>query len=187
MSKSSGEGLQTARFLMVLSGASPLFILWAIKGIRIIPDKLLWEICAGLVLVPNLFLFRRVSVARRLHEVETRKIGTAEDHRDHLLVYLFAMLLPFYSVELSGFRELAATVAALSFVIFLFWHLNLHYMNILFALGGYRVFTIYPTPDGNPVSGRGSFVVITKRAALPSGEELDLLRLSSTVFFEESR
>ncbi|MDQ7088938.1 MAG: hypothetical protein Q9Q13_14260 [Acidobacteriota bacterium] len=38
-------------------------------------------------------------------------MATAEDHRDHILVYLFAMLLPFYSEDLATWRDLGATVA----------------------------------------------------------------------------
>ena len=35
------EGLKTARLLMVLSSILPLFILWAIRGNRLIPDHYL--------------------------------------------------------------------------------------------------------------------------------------------------
>jgi hypothetical protein len=48
------EGLKLARLLMVLSGMSPLFILWAIKGNKIVPDGYLLGVCATLVLIPNL-------------------------------------------------------------------------------------------------------------------------------------
>ena len=57
-------------------------------------------------------------------------VGTADDHRDHILVYLFAMLLPFYSEDIGTWRDFGATLAALAFIVFLFWHLNLHYMNL---------------------------------------------------------
>ena len=33
------EGLKAARVLMVLSSISPLFILWAIRGNNLIPDR----------------------------------------------------------------------------------------------------------------------------------------------------
>ena len=33
------EGLKAARLLMVLSSISPLFILWAIRGNSLIPDR----------------------------------------------------------------------------------------------------------------------------------------------------
>ena len=120
----------------------------------------------------------------RLQELRELVVGTAEDHRDHLLVYLFAMLLPFYSLEFATWRDLAAMIAALGFIVFLFWHLNLHYMNLLFAVLGYRVFTISPPRDGNPLSGKLSLVLITRRTAVPAGERLIAYRLSDTVYLE---
>ena len=182
--RGQNEGMKTARLLMVLSSISPLFILWAIRGIKLIPDIYFLSFCALMVIVPNGFLWLRIHTARKLRETKEIVVGTAEDHREHLLVYLFAMLLPFYATDLGVWRDLAATVTALGFIVFLFWHLNLHYMNLLFAVFGYRVFTIYPAEDGNPLSGKASQVLITKRVAVPPGERLVAYRLSDTVYFE---
>lgn len=74
------------------------------------------------------------------------------------------MLLPLYAMELDTWRDLATVLEALGFIVFLFWHLNLHYMNLLFAACGYRVFTVYPPADANPLSGRASQVLITPRS-----------------------
>ncbi len=178
------SGLKAARLLMVLSSISPLFILWAIRGNKLIPDRYLLAFCAVMVALPNAFLWLRISTARKLQERRELVVGSAEDHRDHLLVYLFAMLLPFYAVDLGTWRDLAAVVAALAFIVFLFWHLNLHYMNILLAAFGYRVFTLSPPADGNPLSGRVSQVLITRRVAVLAGERLIAYRLSDTVYFE---
>ena len=79
-----------------------------------------------------------------MQERHELSIGDAEDHRDHLLVYLFTMLLPLYSASISTWREFGAALAAVAFVVFLFWHLNLHYVNLLFAFKGYHVFTLFP-------------------------------------------
>ncbi len=182
--RNQGEGLRIARLLMVLSSISPLFILWAIRGNRLIPDRYFLAFCTLMVIVPNAFLWLRIITAKKLQERRELVVGTAEDHRDHLLVYLFAMLLPFYPTELSNWRDLAAVLAALGFIVFLFWHLNMHYMNLLFAVFGYRVFTLYPPADGNPLSGRASQVLITRRVAVSSGERLIAYRLSDTVYFE---
>src|SRR5258706_7064687 len=146
------EGLRTARLLMVLSSLSPLFILWAIRGNRLIPDRYLLLFCAIIVIVPNAFLALRIRTAVKLKERRELVVGHAEDHRDHLLVYLFAMLLPFYGTDFATWRDIAAVGAALTFIIFLFWHLNLHYMNVLFAMFGYRLFTLSPRPDANAFS-----------------------------------
>jgi hypothetical protein len=113
--------------------------------------------------------------------VRTLTIGRAEDHREYLLVYLFAMLIPLYDVNLGSARDVAAAVLALAFIVFLFWHLNLHYMNILFALRGYRVFTI----TGSAASATSEpLVLLTKRIGLQQGEKVLAYRISNTVFFE---
>ncbi len=178
------EGLKVARLLMVLSSISPLFILWAIKGSKIVPDGYLVGLCAFMVVVPNLFLWLRIRAAMK-HQVRRELVvGSAEDHRDHLLVYLFAILLPFYPIDTGNWRDFAALISALAFVVFLFWHLNLHYMNIVFAIGGYRIFTILPPPNENEIGGRISLVLITPRTSLLSGERVVAYRLSDTVYFE---
>lgn len=178
------EGLRTARLLMVLSSISPLFILWAIRGSPLVSDWWLLITCAALVILPNAFLWLRLRTARRLNEVRSLKIGVAEDHRDHILVYLFAMLLPFYSEEIGSWRYLGSTIAALAFIVFLFWHLNLHYMNLIFAARGFRIFTVYPPDDGNPVSGKSSIVLITRRVSVQPGQRVSAYRLSDTVYME---
>ena len=178
------EGLKLARLLMVLSSISPLFILWAIRGNKLIPDQDFITFCALMVIVPNLFLWLRIRTAKKLNEKREIVIGKAEDHREHLIVYLFAMLLPFYSADFGTWRDLGAAFAALGFIIFLFWHLNMHYMNVLFAAFGYRVFTVYPPMDGNTLTGKESLVLITRRVTLSSGEKLVTYRISDTVCLE---
>lgn len=178
------EGLKTARLLMVLSSVSPLFILWAIRGNSLLPDRYFIAFCALMVVVPNAFLWLRLRTARKLEDKRELTIGKADDHRDHILVYLFAMLLPFYSEDLASWRYLSSSMAALAFIVFLFWHLNLHYMNLLFAALGYRVFTVYPPEDGNALTGKTSLALITRRVSLHSGMCLVAYRLSDTVYLE---
>jgi len=178
------EGLKAARLLMVLSSISPLFILWAIRGNTLIPDRWFIGFCALMVIVPNAFLWLRIWTAKKQADKRKITVGTADDHRDHILVYLFAMLLPFYSEDLGTWRDLGATAAALAFIVFLFWHLNLHYMNLLFAALGYRVFTVYPPADGNPLTGKTRQALITRRVSLTSGDQIVAYRLSDTVYLE---
>lgn len=183
--KQHSEGLKIARLLMVLSSISPLFILWAVRGNSLIPDSYFLTFCALMVVMPNAFLWWRINTAKKLKEQREIVVGRAEDHRDHLLVYLFAMLLPFYAADLDTWRDLAAVLTALAFIVFLFWHLNLHYMNLLFAAIGYRVFTIYPPEEENRLSGKTSQVLITCRVTLLPGEKLEAYRLSDTVYLEK--
>jgi hypothetical protein len=178
------EGLKTARLLMVLSSVSPLFILWAIRGNSLVPDGWFIGFCVFMVVVPNTFLWLRVRMAKKQADKRELTVGTADDHRDHILVYLFAMLLPFYSEDLGTWRDLGATAAALTFIVFLFWHLNLHYMNLIFAVRGLRVFTVYPPVDGNPLTGKTRQALITRRVSLAPGEQIVAYRLSDTVYLE---
>ena len=179
------EGLKIARILMVLSSLSPLFILWAIRGNSLIPDVYFVGVCILMVIVPTFFLWCRIRTARKDKDQRKLTAGTSENHRSHVLVYLFATLLPFYREELASYRDLASMIGALAFIIFLFWHLNLHYMNLFFAFRHYQVFTVYPHQDGNPHTGRESFVLITWRRSLSPGEHIVAYRLSNTVYLEE--
>jgi hypothetical protein len=178
------EGLKAARLLMVLSSISPLFILWAIRGNSLVPDHVFIGFCVLMVAVPNAFLWLRIRTAKKQNDKRELTVGRADDHRDHILVYLFAMLLPFYSADLGTWRDLGATVAALAFIVFLFWHLNLHYMNLIFAARGMRVFTIYPPADGNALTGKTPYAVITRRVSLAPGDKIITYRLSNTVYLE---
>ena len=180
------EGLKLARLFMVLSSLSPLFILLAIRGNCLIPDIYFIATCVLMVIVPNGFLVLRLYIARRNSDKRRLAIGISDDNRGHVLIYLFATLLPFYREELATFRDLAAMALALSFIVFLFWHLNLHYMNVLFAIFGYRIFTVSSPEDENPYTGKESIILISRRRSLFSGEHIDAYRLSDTVYVETS-
>lgn len=178
------EGLKPARLIMVLSSISPLFILWMVRGSKLIPDKYFIPACCAMVGLPNGFLFLRLWAAKRHRDTREITVGRAEDHRDHLLVYLFAMLLPFYTTSLGDWREFSATLVAVCFIVFLFWNLNLHYLNVLFAVLGYRIFTVYPPQDDNPLSGKESLVLVTHRATIFPGQRFLPYRLSNLVYWE---
>lgn len=185
MSKGSNEGLRFVRLMMVLSSMTPLFVLWAIRGVSVIPDKYFVLLCLAFIVAPNAILYYRVIIAKNKGDNKTITVGTADDHRDHILVYLFAMLIPLYDANLGAERDFAATVVAFMFIVFLFWHLNLHYMNLIFAIFGYRVYTINPPRQEDGISGIESFVLLTKRSTLLSGHKITALRLSNTVFLEQ--
>lgn len=178
------RGLPVARLLMVVSSLAPLFLLWAIRGAPPVPDCYWIAICLGLAVIPNLALLWRWRIAKRRNDHRAVVVAAARDQSEHLLVYLFAMLLPLYTANLANERELFAVAAAFVFIVFLFWHMNLHYMNIVFAVLGYRVYTVEMAAQrGSPGS---SVVLLSKRNSLPqAGASIDALRLSDTVFVEK--
>ena len=178
------EAFQFMRLVMVLSSMAPLFLLWAVRGSSLIPNYYFIPGCLLIATVPTLLLLLRIRIAKSTNDCQVKSVYRADDHKDHILVYLFATLLPFYTADLQSYREFGATVLALAFILFLFWHLNMHYMNLLFALQGYRVFTV--TPDSQDMhSGKAAFVILAKRTALVEGQKIETYRLSDTVFIEK--
>jgi len=173
------EGLPFVRLMMIISSLTPLFLLWAVRGMQPIPDKWIFVSVAILTLFPNGVLLARLIIAKRHGDEHTLAIQIADDHRDHLLVYLFAILIPLFDANVGRTRDTAATLVALVLVVFLFWHLNLHYMNLFFAFLGYKVFTIQASSDAQPL------VLLTRRNAL-TPSKIQAYRLSNTVFIERS-
>lgn len=181
-----GEGLRLARLLMVLSSLFPLFVLMAIRGNKLFPEQYFISACLALAIMPSIFLWWRVRTVQIQDDIRRLKTGQSEDHRSHVLVYLFATLLPFYREEIENIRDLLAMCVALGLIIFLFWRLNLHYLNIFFAFFRYHVFTVSPPEGENAQNGLGDFVLITKRKKVKEGEHIIAYRLSNTVYLEKS-
>ena len=182
--RSRRDGLGLARLLMVLSSLSPLFILLAVRGNSLFPDIYFIGVCVLMAIIPTIFLYGRIHMAQREKDKRELIVGASEDHRSHVLVYLFATLLPFYREELATCRDLAAMFLALAFIVFLFLYLNLHYMNLFFVIFGYRVFTVSSPQDENLYTGREPFILITRRRSLLPGDRLVAYRLSDTVYME---
>ena len=172
--------------MLVLSSIAPLFLLWAIKGTSLLPDRYFVTGCTLFAFFPTAALLLRERIALKHGDSRPLIIGTVEDHRGHVLVYLFAILLPFYRQDVDSWREFSALLAALAFIVFLFWHLNFHYMNVLFAIRGFHVFTIHPSGQDNKYTGRDSFILITRRLNFTPGETTIALRLTNTMYLERS-
>jgi hypothetical protein len=178
------EAFQFMRLVMVLSSMAPLLLLWAVRGSSLIPDFYFIPTCLLFAIVPTALLLRRIQSAKFTNDCQVKTVYRVDDHKDHILVYLFATLLPFYTADLQSYREFGATVLALAFIVFLFWHLNMHYMNLLFAIQGYRVFTVTPDPQ-DVHGGKTPFIVLAKKTALVEGQKIETYRLSDTVFIEK--
>jgi len=183
MARIRGEGLQAARLMMVISSLAPLFALWATRGIKLIPDRYFVGACLLMIIVPNCFLYLKIKIARRENVKIVLTVGQAKDQREHLVVYLLGTLMPLYDANLGSGRDFAATLLALVFIIFLFWHLDLHYMNIAFALFGYRIFVIQPRASDS-LGRRDNFILLTKRVGLKPEDQITSIRVTNTVFFE---
>ena len=180
----ASENDRLARLCMVLCGLAPLFVLMAIRGNGVVPEVWFASGCAVLIALPLAVMVIRLASVFRSDEPLSLVVGNVEDSRSHLIGYLFAMLLPFYRGPLVSFGDLAALLVALTFIVFLFWHLNLHYMNVALAIFGYRIYTVSPTGLENPFSSRQPMVLITRRKYLALGDRVRCYRLSETLRLE---
>jgi len=99
------------------------------------------------------------------------------------------MLIPLFDANISGGRDTLAISVAFLFVMFLFWHMRLHYMNLLFAFWGYRIFTVEAragTTENDRQSGRLiTYAVISRRHYLPDGDVLTGYRLGGSVLVDK--
>ncbi|WP_422001733.1 hypothetical protein [Reyranella sp.] len=186
MRKKTNRGLPIARLLMVVSSLAPLFVLWAIRGASPVPDCYWIGGCLALAVLPTMALIGRWLVAIRRNDHRILIVTAARDHSDHLLIYLFTMLLPLYAANLTSTRELISVATAFVFIVFLFWHMNLHYMNLGFAILGFRVYTIdLKGADGG--EGRFHVILLSKRMNSPqAGALIHGLRISDTVYVEKA-
>jgi hypothetical protein len=171
---------------MVVGSLSPLFILWAIRGTHNIPDEWWVAFCIACATFPNLVLYLRWRIANSRNDHRIILARSARDQSEHLLVYLFAMLIPLFGVDLDSTRDELSVLVAFGFVVFIFWHMNLHYMNVLFALFGYRVFTVEAALSRTPGAENRTttVVVLSKRHSIAPSTELDTIRLSDAVLVE---
>ena len=188
--KKADEGLELTRFILVWSSLSPVFVLWAIRGVDAIEDRYWIPICIVLFLLPTLILWSILRQARKAENTKTIHISSAKDQREHLLTYLFAMLIPLFDANTDGMRDLTAVSLAFIFIMFLFWHMRLHYMNLFFAMCGYRIFTVEAkigTTEKDRKRDRFvTYAVISRRHFIPDDDALTGYRLGGRVLFDKA-
>ena len=170
---------------MVLSSIAPLFILWGIRGIDLLPWWCVALAAFSLAILPTVGLIAREAIAVRDGDTAVLAIGAAEDRRGDIIAYLLALLLPFYRDAIDSWREFGAMAAALVVIVVLFYRLSYHYINLLFAIRGYRVFMVHPPLGDSDYGSVQSFTLITQRGGLRPNDKILAYRLSDTVYIEK--
>lgn len=188
MKTAASDGLSFVRFILVWSSLSPVFLLWAVRGTKAVDETNFTAVCLVLFLAPTLLLWAFWSRSRARNTVRTVKVIKAEDPKDHILTYLFAMLIPLFQSNIDDKRQLAVAILAICMIMFLFWHMRLHYMNFVFALLGYNIFTVKVDAGlwADGPSHPGTWVVISRRTAISDGEMLTGYRLGGLVLADKA-
>jgi len=173
----SNEGLPLVKFMMLVSSMAPLFLLVGIRGMETVVDDNHLQIAVTLLLtLPFIIIKLRIYFARKSNDVFVLDVSDSKNNKEYLFTYLFTVLLPLYSVSINDNREFGAVLFAICLVLFVLWNMNLHFVNILFAIQGYRVYTI---------ESYESAILLTTRSSIPKDlHEIKVHRLSSSVFIE---
>lgn len=153
----------------------------AIKGVGIIPWEVYFPTFLGLAIIPNLFLIIRIIIAKRTNDRKRIQLTSYTDNREHLVTYIFALLLPLFQTNVATEPDLYAALCALIFIVYIFIHMELYYMNFFFALFNYRVLSIKPDAAS---SFSVSHVLITRRGTIPNNLDITPLRLTDFLLFE---
>ncbi len=171
------EGLPFVKFMMLLSGMSPLFLLIGIRGLDdFVEDKHLWITVFLLIVIPFLVIKIRIHYAHKSNDLFEINISEKKNNKEYLFTYLFTVLIPLYSVSINNCREFGSMIFAICFVIFVLWNMNFHFINILLAFQGYKVYTI---------ESFDSAILLTTRSTFPKNmNEIKVHRLSNSVFIE---
>jgi hypothetical protein len=96
------------------------------------------------------------------------------------------LLIPLYDANIGDGREVAAAVVALIIVGFLFWYMELHYINVVFAVLGYRLFEIAVENGETAPNVDLRFALVSRRAAPTVDTPVVVLRVGEAVFLDES-
>lgn len=185
MSKSFySEGLKIARFFMVLSSLSPLFVLLAIRGNNVISEIWFVSGCLILAILPTLFLFLRIKTAIKVSDKWEIVVGSWENSKDYFFIYLFVIVSPFYLGDLDTVRDLVVISFWLGLVVLCFLKSNLHCINIIFIFFNYQVFIVHSPENQNSFSGKEPLIVITPRKSLSPLSKLVVWRISNYVYLE---
>lgn len=171
------------RLVLVLACMAPLFILMAIRGVGLVPWEFYFPAFIGLALIPNLILMGRIIIAVKNNDRKRIRVMNSTDNREQLITYVFAMLLPLFQSSVSTEQELYATLCALLFVVYIFGHMELYYMNFFFALAGYRILSIRPDFASGNLSV--SHVLITKRSTIPVAQDINPIRITDFLLFDK--
>jgi hypothetical protein len=180
------EDLTFFRGMLILASMSPVFLVWAILGMEKIPDQYFIPTCLLLVLVPHFFLLARIRIALKNKTEKELTIETAKDSKENLLTYFFPLILPLMAVSFSSWRGFAATIFLFLLMAFASWHLRVFYINIFFAIFGYRIFKI-TQPTNGLSSNTDDRILITKHAQLIKGEKIVAVNLGGNVYYAPTR
>ena len=185
MKRGIAEGFVGLRLALVLWSLSPVFVVWAIRGDDLLPGTLRISVAAATCVIPAIWLCYRLHQAKQTGlsgSVDELIVRRLTDRREHLLSYLFPILLSLWAASFDTWREFAAFVTVLFLSGIAFWHLQLTYVNCWFALVGLRAVEVSretgTMPSIRPV------ILLTRNHDLAEGATIKAVKITPTLYFE---
>lgn len=175
------------RFIMVLGGMAPLFILWAVRGAEVMCNWIFRPGCLAIALIPNAVLLFRLFNVRKRNYGSVLEVGALEDRRDGILTYIVAILLPFYSSSLETWPEFFASLGAVVFILVVFMYLDLHYVNVFFAVCGFRIYFVKPMEPASGLSSRQGAILITRLPGLRTEDRFSVAEIAKNIYAEREK
>lgn len=175
------------RLALVVWSLSPVFLVWAIRGSGMISQLWLWVAAMLATLGPALIYLGSVNLAKQSGtggNLEQLTVKRLTDRREHLLSYLFPLLLSVWSLDFKTHRELLAFFVVISFTGIAFWHLQLTYVNIWFAIAGYRSVQVERVSDQSHTLR--PIILLTRNGRLCENTQINALRITNNLYLDQS-
>ena len=170
------------KLMLVLACMAPLFILMAIRGMGPVPWEYYFPLFILMAIVPNVILVLRIWRAIKNRDQKIIRVDSYTDNREQLITYIFAMLIPLFQTAAATEQDVYAAMCAFLFVVYIFGHMELYYMNFFFSFAGYRILSI--RPDASSGSLSVAHVLITKRRSFPLGQDIVVTRVTDFLLFD---
>jgi len=170
------------KLMLVLACMAPLFILMAIRGFGAVPWEYYFPFFISMAIIPNIVLVLRIWRAIKNRDQKIIRVSSYTDNREQLITYIFAMLMPLFQSSVATEQDMYSAICAFLFVVYIFGHMELYYMNFFFSFAGYRILSI--RPDSNSGTFSIAHVLITKRPSFPIGQDIVVTRVTDFLLFD---
>lgn len=180
------EGFVVLRLGLVLWALSPVFFIWAIRGSAVVNQMWLCGLAATTILLPAMIFWWRLRQAKSSSsggDIEELTVKRLTDRREHLLSYLFPLVMSSWEFDFKSPRELIACLCVMLFTGIAFWHLQLTYVNLWFAITGFRSVQVERNSSTNhplrPV------ILLTRCTRLSEGDTVDAYRVTNSLYLHK--
>lgn len=166
---------------------SPVFFIWAIRGSAVVNQFWLCGLAATTIVLPALFFvwrLRQVKSSSTGGDIEELTVRRLTDRREHLLSYLFPLVMSSWEFDFKSPRELIACLFVMLFTGIAFWHLQLTYVNLWFAIAGYRSIQVERNSTKNhPLR---PIILLTRDNRLLEGGKVEAYRLTNCLYLHKT-